>query len=409
MCIKRKKYFFPLSLFFVLLFCFFIEHSFAQNTTVLSYGDSVMNQIIKKESPIRWVSLADFKELYGDGDQKRMLSEYKQIITENGVHLSKLRSCIKVDPTFDFVYGSENELLYHVYNGNTISAVLLSIIRKSNKDITLVSLEADSVKAGLSNFQMGLYFQKTFEKKTLTIFHFQKAIREGVDIFSKRIIYDYLAFTASLDGYKDDAIIIYKKLAETDSDTLLIAAKAYRSIANLYNDYLHPDTVMRDIALDLQLHYINKSIEKYPNNIDAYIDKLNFYKYDQLIKDKVSFLQMLEKRFENNWRINFAIAEYYIRYDFPYKESPDFEFCMKYLKKTIELNPNHFDSYLYIASTFKLNEEERFRFIQKMYTIAPHQFIISSEKLDIPFRIQTLGKNASIGLSKLEAKRIKLL
>ena len=193
----------------------------------------------------------------------------------------------------------------------------------------------------------------------------------------RKTLYDAAYKSLYQDKNLEIAIFYFQELAKTDQDSLLIAAKAYKGISLVYGN----DSINREIAENKQLDYIEQSIKKYPDNLDAYIDKLRFYKYSTSKKNEKELIKILQQKFSNSSEMYFELANYYILYDFLWQDAPNYKICEGYLKKAIELNPSEFNAMLLLAAAYKHNSKLRIKYLKIMYKIGFQQFIKKDAKL----------------------------
>lgn len=212
---------------------------------------------------------------------------------------------------------------------------------------------------------------------------------------------------------------LQKKIASTDTDTFLVAANAYGAMKFVFA--LHDDSTYEKLATESELYCINKSLAKYPDNFDAYVYRIQLYKYGSLYKysskeGEEAFIKAFQEKFAGRWEMNLVMADYYIHYTFLLPNSKDFEVCSNYLKKTVELNPKEFNSLLLLSVAYENNKNERMMYLKKMYVIAPEQFIKNTErnKNKVPFVVKSiskntlLGKDMTVGLSVAECTMLNL-
>jgi hypothetical protein len=347
----------------------FVNNTIAQDPRTIA-GDSILKNALKKNQPLPWITVKDCEDIDPGYDKNAIRKEHKELMESNQRKLAKFRSLITEDITINFVKANPVGLLYQVENSGICISLFIRIVENKQGVMRLLLLDIDTSQVGLSYQQRG----KLFEGKNdnICILYYQKALQQKSSVQDQRRMYYFLARNAYDNGYYEDAIGVYRKIAKTDNDTLLVAAEAYGWIALIYKYYIIDSIKMRN-AEEMQLSYLDMSVNLYPNNIPAYITKLNFYKFSSLEKGKEEFFQLLRNNFNDEWRITYALANYYIT-DFLSSSDKNYTIARSYLVRTIELNPSSFNSYLLICSDDLIGEKERLNYLKKMYALAPEQF-----------------------------------
>lgn len=221
------------------------------------------------------------------------------------------------------------------------------------------------------------------------------------------------AFKYELDGQYDKAVELYRKAATAGSDTMLLAAQAYSSIASIYAYYIE-DPKKGNEAQKAQQYYIKESIKKYPENMDAYIYRLLMYKWSENKEGRDAFIQLCESKFGNRWEMTFALAHQYILFDFMSTGQPDYEICVNYLKRTLELNPNEFNALLHLSIAYQ-GQPAEIEYLKRMYALHPEEFKkddSSESDKKYPYRVTTIRSNYSdvtMRLTVSECKAIGLI
>lgn len=212
-----------------------------------------------------------------------------------------------------------------------------------------------------------------------------------------------------------EAITNLRKLAETDKDTLLIAAAAYQRMKFIY-EYNLNDSNGKRIAEGMESYLVNKSLEKYPDNMDGYIYKLNQYKYAENKEGEAALIQQCLAKFSNRWEMNFVLGYHYIYNDFLWPEAPEFDVSSKYFKKVLVLNPSEFNTLLLLSVAYEKNKIEREDYLKKMYQLNPSQFKKndSENKNKYPYQVTSvgsslLGRDLFMFLTKKECELLKLI
>ena len=217
------------------------------------------------------------------------------------------------------------------------------------------------------------------------------------------------------EAYKsgeDQKVITYlKKLAETDQDTLLIAARAYAQMSGIFS--YSGDSVLSSMAKEKQLTLIEQSLKKYPDNLQAYTERLAIYKYAEDKTGEQEFIKRCEQKFGNRWEMNFALAYHFVLYDFLWPESKDYDIAMRYLMKAHELNPKDFNT-LFLLETSQSNPSLQQPYLQKMYALKPQLFIKTADpkrKVKYPYQITTKlqGKDLTTYVTTKQSQALKLI
>jgi len=209
-------------------------------------------------------------------------------------------------------------------------------------------------------------------------------------------------------------INILKKIAATDADTFLVAANAYGKIKFAFS--MTGDSTFEKIAAETELYYINKSLSKYPYNFDGYPYRLMLYKYASNKDGEEALIKTFQQNFSGSWKMNVTMAHHYIKYDFLWPDSKEFDLCSSYLKKAVELNPEDFNSLLLLSVAYENNKEARILYLKKMRALAPQQFVRNPDenKSKFPFVVKSIAlypllrKDLTVVLSSAECTLLNL-
>lgn len=120
--------------------------------------------------------------------------------------------------------------------------------------------------------------------------------------------------------------------------------------------------------------------------MDAYLYRISRYKCSTNQKERDEFIQRAEARFPDRWELTLTIAYSYM-FDFPFPSLPNHEICMKYLKRTLELNPQEFNTMLLL--TVAVDEKVKNEYLKKMYVLHPEAFsknMSSSDAKKYPYK-----------------------
>lgn len=212
-----------------------------------------------------------------------------------------------------------------------------------------------------------------------------------------------------------DYLNALKKIVATDTDTFLVAANAVGRMKSVYSMSIK-DSTYEKMAAAIELQYVDKSLAKYPDNIDGYIYRLTLYKYSTNKDGETELIKIFQQKFSDTWKMNVTMAHHYILYDFLWPETKEFDLCSNYLKKAVELNPTDFNSFLLLSVAYENNKETRMMYLKKMYALAPQQFSknTTQNKSKVPFVVQSIKtyplirKDLTVALSVEECKLLKL-
>ncbi|MBC7450742.1 MAG: hypothetical protein H7259_04570 [Cytophagales bacterium] len=216
-----------------------------------------------------------------------------------------------------------------------------------------------------------------------------------------------------LERNTEDAAMYFKKLADTDDDTFLVAARAYGYIAGCY----YNDSIKQKLSSDYQLYYVTISLKKYPQNVDAYIDRLRIYKYAEDKTGEAELIQYMQTHYNDNWHAQFELGYHYIKWDFLWPDSEGFDTPAAHFKRVLELNPTEFNTLLLMSVAYEKNKEQRYGYLKRMYQIAPQAFLRNTDpakKIKYPYIIRTIenkhfrSKDLTVMLTKEDCAVLNL-
>lgn len=226
-----------------------------------------------------------------------------------------------------------------------------------------------------------------------------------------------LAFKSLVeDNDYEKAIYYYSKLAKTDNDTLLYAAKQYGRIADIYGINLN-DSVSEKSANEKYISLINSSIKKYPLYLNSYLEKLNCYKFGLIKENPQSFIDEINTKFSsNNWLANYKLALYNIHGDYLTSFDDNYKLVSDFLLKSNELNPSHFNTILLLYVSLPNKNNDTNNYLSKLYTLNPGYFKknTNENRKKYPYIIETKNdgftpKDFTVNLSIDECRSLKLI
>jgi hypothetical protein len=191
------------------------------------------------------------------------------------------------------------------------------------------------------------------------------------------------------NGNYNEAIYYFRKLADTDQDTLLVAAEAHSSIQSIYIFNLE-DSLNALHSAKMQQYLLDESIRKYPDNFQSYQKKLEYYKFNPDVKAEELLIDSMKAKFNHLWQFHYAIACHYVNSDFVWPGMKEFDQCVAELKKVLELNPSEFNSMLHLYVAYEKNKTEKLKFLKMMFQVAPERFLKNDDEnnQNFPLKLQ---------------------
>jgi tetratricopeptide (TPR) repeat protein len=361
---------------------------------------------------IPWLSLKDMEEIDPAYDKEDLRIEFLELSRKNEFALKKFRNHLTKKDSILFIHENPVGQLFQVKNQAICISLLLRIVKNSKGELKLLLLDSDTTASSLNFYQLAKKFES--RNNQISTLYYQRLLQENISLYTKRNIFLFLAEDAENSGFYNDAISLYRKVIQTDVDSFLVAASAYKRMELIFRFQLN-DTIQANDCESKVLAYLETAIKLNPKFLQPYIDLISFYKYSSISQGKEEFFKLIDKEFIDEPKISFALANYYLLGDFLFKENAGYDRVIYYLNKTISNDPNFFNAYLLLISDNTINVETKRKYLNIMCRIAPLQFSRNHEQNSnkLPFVItsingQGLGKEIRIFLSKNETECLSI-
>ncbi len=371
--------------------------------------DTMIQALKSPEKKVDWVTYEELLPFFTELKKE----DYEELNVENSKHLASARRLVTTTSKFTFIASYKHKVLYKVENDEACFDFLISCITTKSKKEKILRVDFDTIPCNIENLELGKSYVYSDDDKALL--YYGNVIANTNDNNLKIDLYSYIAYQFEIKESFNEALECYNEVIKADTDTLLHAARAYGHMADIYKTNLNDEANYQRFK-DAELGTINAAIQKYNKNYAAYLAKLQYYGgADAGIKGK-AYSDTLKSRFGNVYQITFGLAIDMLRQDdFPRPEMKGYKECMALLHKTVELNPDHFNALLLLASQQK-NNPNRDAYLKKMYQLQPHQFIRNTDGdfKQNPYVVTSVhrkevgGKDLTIVLSSKECKMLGL-
>jgi tetratricopeptide (TPR) repeat protein len=372
-------------------------------------ADTMIQALKNPEKKANWVTYEELLPFFTELKRE----DYEELDTENSNYLASARQLVTSTSKFTFIASYRHKVLYKVENDGACFDFLISFITTKSKKDKVLRVDFDTIPCNTGNLELGKSHAYSDDDKTLL--YYGNVIANTNDNNLKIDLYSDIAYQFENRESFNEAIECYNEIVKADTDTLLHAAWAYGRMVDIYKTNLNDEANYQRLK-DTQLRTINTAIQKYNKNYKAYLAKLLYYRNTGAGINGKAYSDTLKSKFGNVYQITFGLAIDMLRQDdFPRPEMKGYKECMALLHKTVELNPDHFNALLLLASQQK-NNPNRDAYLKKMYQLQPHQFMRNTDGdfKQNPYVATSvheegfIGKDLTIILSPKECKMLGL-